>query len=160
MGLGSELGCCMVQRREGRCIVQHLSYAIALTLQKYALPFTCPSLFRKSFDRFTEINRYTPSSTEITFTRARALHRSSAFPPSPFTHHGVPHRSPWVLVSSRQGASPQSRGLSSQPWWTHVSPCRTHVSSKAPPFQCLHPPSETIYPISVVLHLVTMVCEG
>ena len=89
----------MVQRREGRCIVQHLSYAGALTLQKYALPFTCPSLFRKSFDRFPEKFRYTPSATEISFTHARALHRSSAFPPSPFTHHGVPHRSPWCLPS-------------------------------------------------------------
>ena len=68
--LGSELGCCMVHRREGRCIVQHLSYAVALTLQKYTLPFTCPSLFRKSFDRFPEINRYTPSATEISLTHA------------------------------------------------------------------------------------------
>ena len=101
--LGSELGCCMVQRREGRCIVQHLSYAGALTLQKYALPFTCPSLFRKSFDRFTEINWYTPSSTEISlYARARITQK---FCISTFTLH-----TPGCFTSVTMGACLQSPG--------------------------------------------------
>ena len=122
---------------------------------------------------FSQVIRQIPRNKSVhpiryrNLSHARALHRSFAFPPSPFTHQGASRRSLWVLASSRQGAFPQSRGLSSQPWWTYVSTCRTHVSSKAPPFQCLHSPYETIHsstqaihPVPSAIPLAAMMCEG
>ena len=136
----SEFGCCMVLRPEGRCVMQHLSYAGAcrgipkyvgaLTLQKYVLPLVCPSLFHKSFDRLPEKIRYTCSATDFSHTRTH-IHRSFALPPSPFSHHGVFH---WICR-------------------TRVSALRTHMSDKASFFPALHCPSSAIPP-------ATMVAEG